>query len=395
MTDLLVKLFVKDYTNVENETVRTAYGVLASIVGICCNILLFAVKAVIGTILGSIAVVADAFNNLSDAFSSIISFVGVKLASRPADQEHPFGHGRYEYIAAFVVACLVIEVGFTFVRSSIEKIVHPEDVTFSAISVVILCLSIFVKLWLGLFNRKLGCRINSSVMKATSTDALGDVLTTSATILSLLIYRFFHWNVDGIVGLLVAIVVVIAGINIARDTIRPLLGERPDPVVYKMLQEKVEAYEGILGTHDLIIHNYGPTHSMATIHAEVSNKEDIETSHELIDRIEREVMKESGIFLVIHMDPVDIEDPFVLQWRETVYQLIREMDSNISAHDFRMVKGKEQINLIFDIVVPYSYSTEKTHQFIVQLEEKIRQEDQRCQCVITIDHSFGEGTVEK
>ncbi len=390
MTDLLVKLFVKDYENIENEKVRTAYGVLSSIVGICCNVLLFAVKVVIGTILGSIAVVADAFNNLSDAFSSIISFVGVKLASRPADKEHPFGHGRYEYIAAFIVACLVIEVGFTFIKSAADKILHPEAVTFSTISVIILCLSILVKLWLGLFNRKLGNRINSSVMKATSADALGDVLTTAATIVSLLIYRILGWNVDGIVGLLVAVVVVFAGINIAKDTIRPLLGERPDPEIYKMLEEKVEAYDGIVGTHDLIIHNYGPTRSMATIHAEVSNKEDIETSHELIDKIEREVTKETGIFLVIHMDPVDVEDPFVIEWRERVYKLIREMDANISAHDFRMVKGKEQINLIFDIVVPYDYNIEKTHQFIIDLEARIRQIDSRCQCVITIDHSFGD-----
>lgn len=390
MTNILVRLFVKNYNDTENDQVRTAYGVLASIVGILCNILLFAVKVAIGTLVGSIAVVADAFNNLSDAFSSIISFVGVKLASRPADQEHPFGHGRYEYIAAFIVACLVIEVGFTFIQSSFDKILHPEAVTFSIVSVIILCLSILVKLWLGLFNRKLGKKINSTVMMATSADALGDVLTTLATIVSLLIYGILGWNVDGIVGMVVAIVVVFAGINIAKDTIRPLLGERPDPKVYKMLEKKVESYEGIVGTHDLIIHNYGPTKSMATIHAEVSNKEGIETSHELIDKIEREVTKETGIFLVIHMDPVDVEDPFVIQWRKRVYDMIHEMDPNVSAHDFRMVKGKEQINLIFDIVVPYSYDLEKTHQFTIRLEERIKRMDSRCQCVITIDHSFGD-----
>ena len=390
MTNILVRFFVKNYKDTENEQVRTGYGVLASIVGIFCNILLFAVKVTIGTLVGSIAVVADAFNNLSDAFSSIISFVGVKLASRPADQEHPFGHGRYEYIAAFIVACLVIEVGFTFIQSSFDKIIHPEAVTFSIVSVVILCLSILVKLWLALFNRKLGRKINSTVMMATSADALGDVLTTSATIVSLVIYGVFGWNVDGIVGMVVAIVVVFAGINIAKDTIRPLLGERPDPKVYKMLEKKVESYEGIVGTHDLIIHNYGPTKSMATIHAEVSNKADIETSHELIDRIEREVTKETGIFLVIHMDPVDVEDPFVIRWRKRVYDMIHELDPNVSAHDFRMVKGKDQMNLIFDIVVPYSYDVEKTHQFTIRLEERIKAVDSRCQCVITIDHSFGD-----
>ncbi len=389
MTDILVKLFVKDYEKIDNDKVRTAYGILASIVGILCNILLFAIKAVIGTIMGSIAVVADAFNNLSDAFSSIISFVGVKLASRPADREHPFGHGRYEYIAAFVVACMVIEVGFTFVKSAFDKILNPEAMAFSTVSVIILCLSILIKLWLGLFNRKLGRRINSSVMKATSADAMGDVLTTAATIVSLLIYRLFDLNVDGFVGMIVAVVVVLAGVNIARDTIRPLLGERPDPEIYKMLETKVQSYDGIVGTHDLIIHNYGPTRSMATIHAEVPSNVDIETSHELIDKIEREVTKDTGIFLVIHMDPVNMEDPVVIQWRKRIYAMIHEMDEQVTAHDFRMVRGEKQINLIFDLVVPYSYDSGKIHAFTDALESKIRKVDRRCQCVITIDHSYG------
>lgn len=390
MTNFLVKLFVKDYENIESDQVRTAYGVLASMVGIFCNVLLFGVKAVIGTVLGSIAVVADAFNNLSDAFSSIISFVGVKLASRPADEEHPFGHGRYEYIAAFVVACLVIEVGFTFVKNAFDKILHPEALSFSVVSVVILCLSIFVKFWLGYFNHRLGQRINSSVMKATSADAMGDVLTTSATIVSLLIYRIFGWNVDGFVGLLVAAVVVWAGISIAKDTIQPLLGEQADPEIYHMLKEKVESYDGISGTHDLIIHNYGPTRSMATIHAEVSNKTNIETSHELIDRIEREVTKETGIFLVIHTDPVDVDDPYVLEWRDYVFGVIQEMDEHVSAHDFRLVRGEASINLIFDIVLPFTYNKEEEQEFLKKVEEKVSEKDQRCHCVITVDHGFGE-----
>ena len=389
MTDILVKLFVKDYEKIDNDKVRTAYGVLASIVGILCNILLFAMKAVIGTVLGSIAVVADAFNNLSDAVSSIISFAGVKLASRPADREHPFGHGRSEDIAALGVACMGIEGGFTFVKSAFDKILHPEAIAFSTISVIILCLSILIKLWLGLFNRKLGRRINSSVMKATSADAMGDVLTTAATIVSLLIYRIFDLNVDGFVGMIVAIVVVLAGVNIARDTIRPLLGERPDPEIYKMLEQKVEAYEGIVGTHDLIIHNYGPTRSMATIHAEVPSNVDIETSHELIDKIEREVTKETGIFLVIHMDPVNVEDPEVIRWRDRVYAMIRGMDDQVTAHDFRMVRGEKQINLIFDLVMPFSYNSEKIRGFTQTLEAEIQKLDRRCQCVITIDRSYG------
>ena len=388
MTGFLVRLFVKDFERIDDTRVRTAYGILASVVGIFCNVLLFGVKVLIGTVMGSIAVVADAFNNLSDAFSSIISFVGVKLASRPADKEHPFGHGRYEYIAAFIVACMVIEVGFTFVKSAFDKILHPESLTFSLISVIILCLSILVKLWLGMFNRTLGKRINSTVMKATAADAMGDVLTTSATIASILIYRIFNWNVDGFVGLIVAVVVVLAGVGIARDTIRPLLGESSDPEIYQMVKDKVESYDGIVGTHDLIVHNYGPTRSMATIHAEVPNNVNIEVSHELIDRIERDVTRETGIFLVIHMDPVDVDDAFVCEWRNQVYDVVREMDEHVSAHDFRLVNGKDQINLIFDIVVPYSYNNEKTHTFVTDLQNKIQEIDKRCQCVITVDHSY-------
>lgn len=388
LTGLLVKWFVRDYEKIDDSKVRTAYGVLASVVGILCNVLLFGVKVLIGTVMGSIAVVADAFNNLSDAFSSIISFVGVKLASRPADREHPFGHGRYEYIAAFVVACMVIEVGFTFIKSAFDKILHPQSLTFSLISVIILCLSILVKLWLGMFNRKLGKRINSSVMKATAADAMGDVLTTTATIASILIYQIFDLNVDGFVGLIVAVVVVLAGVGIARDTIRPLLGESSDPEIYQMIKDKVEAYDGIVGTHDLIVHNYGPTRSMATIHAEVPNNVNIEVSHELIDRIERDVTRETGIFLVIHMDPVDVDDAFVCQWRDKVYALVNTMDAQVTAHDFRLVNGKEQINLIFDIVVPFSYNNENIHTFVTTLQEKIRDIDGRCQCVITVDHSY-------
>lgn len=388
LTGLLVKWFVRDYEKIDDSKVRTAYGVLASVVGILCNVLLFGVKVLIGTVMGSIAVVADAFNNLSDAFSSIISFVGVKLASRPADKEHPFGHGRYEYIVAFVVACMVIEVGFTFMKSAFDKILHPESLTFSLISVIILCLSILVKLWLGMFNRKLGKRINSSVMKATAADAMGDVLTTTATFASILIYKIFDFNVDGFVGLIVAVVVVLAGVGIARDTMRPLLGESSDPEIYQMIKDKVEAYDGIIGTHDLIVHNYGPTWSLATIHAEVPNNVNIEVSHELIDRIERDVTRETGIFLVIHMDPVDVDDAFICQWRDQVYALVSAMDAHVTAHDFRLVNGKEQINLIFDIVVPFSYNNENIHTFVTTLQDKIRDIDGRCQCVITVDHSY-------
>ena len=313
MTDFLVKRFVKDYEDIEKVSVRTAYGVLASLTGIFCNVFLFLVKGSIGLLLQSLSVLADAFNNLSDAGSSIVGLVGVKMASKPADKEHPFGHGRIEYIAALVVAFLVLEIGFTFFKEAIGKIRDPQEMNFQMVSVVILILSIGVKLWLGLFNRKLGKRIDSKVMLATATDAMGDVVTTSATIASLLIFHFTGWNVDGIVGLAVSLIVMWAGIGIARDTLEPLIGEPVTPEEYDRISQFVEGYDGIVGSHDLIVHNYGPGRSMASIHAEVPNDVDIETSHEIIDRIERDSIKNLGIFLVIHMDPVETRDEKVIE----------------------------------------------------------------------------------
>lgn len=388
MTEFLVRHFVKEYADVEKVSVRTAYGTLASIVGIFCNVFLFAAKAAVGMILHSVSVTADAFNNLSDAGSSVISLVGVKMASKPADEDHPFGHGRIEYIAALIVAFLVLQVGFSFFKESIGKIRQPEELKFSVISVVILLLSIGVKLWLGLFNKKLGRRIDSKVMKAAATDAMGDVITTSATIVSLLFFRFSGFNIDGIVGLGVSLVVMWAGIGIARDTLEPLIGEAVSPEVYTQITDFVEHYDGIVGTHDLIVHNYGPGKSMASIHAEVPNDVDIEVSHEVIDKIEREAMKYLGIFLVIHMDPIETKNEQVLAARNDVEKTLDELDPNVGFHDFRMVDGKEQINLIFDMVVPHGYDKEKQNQICLELMGRLSEIDPRYQCVITLDKSF-------
>ena len=256
MTEFLIRHFIKDYKEVEKISVRTAYGVLASIVGIFCNVFLFAAKFVIGLVLHSVSVTADAFNNLSDAGSSIISFVGVKMAEKPADKDHPFGHGRIEYIAALVVSFLVLEVGFTFLKDSVGRIRTPEALNFQAVSVAVLVLSVAVKLWLGLFNRKLGEKIDSKVMMAVFTDSMGDVITTSATILSLLFFAATGINIDGFVGAGVALVVMWAGVGIARDTLEPLIGQAIDPEVYEEIKRFVENYDGIEGTHDLIVHNY-------------------------------------------------------------------------------------------------------------------------------------------
>ncbi len=367
---------------------RTAYGVLASIVGIFCNVFLFAVKFVVGLVLHSVSVTADAFNNLSDAGSSIISFVGVKMAEKPADKDHPFGHGRIEYIAALVVSFLVLEVGFTFLKDSFGKILHPETMNFQIVSVVILILSIAVKLWLGMFNRKLGEKIDSKVMMAVFTDSMGDVITTSATILSLIFFAITDINIDGIVGVGVALVVMWAGVGIAKDTLEPLIGQAIDPEVYEEIKHFVEKYDGIEGTHDLIVHNYGPGRSMASIHAEVPNDVDIEQSHEIIDRIERDAAKELGIFLVIHMDPVEMRDKRVLRIRDKTVEILQDLDPACTIHDFRMVPGEKQTNLIFDMVVPIDYDEKKKSDLSQQLIERIKAVDPHCECVITVESDY-------
>ncbi|MFV0242001.1 MAG: cation diffusion facilitator family transporter [Lacrimispora sphenoides] len=389
MTEFLVRKFVKDYKKTEDTQVRTQYGLMASIVGICCNVILFSAKLLVGMLVNSISVMADAFNNLSDAASSIIGFIGVKMAGKPADEDHPFGHGRMEYIAAFIVAFLVIQVGFSFLKTSIGKIIQPEEMTFKAVSVVILLLSVCVKLWMAFFNNTLGKRIQSTVMKATAADSLGDVITTSATIVSILVYGIWGLNIDGIIGIAVSVIVMWAGVKIAKDTLTPLIGEPIDPKLYVEITEFVESYDGIIGSHDLIVHNYGPSRSMASIHAEVPNDVDIEVSHEIIDTIEREAVRKFGIFLVIHMDPVETKDSRVLEFGNMLNNVLQEIDSRTSFHDFRMVEGKSQINLIFDLVMPREYDRKKKDWLKEEVTKKVTEIDKRCCLIITAESGFG------
>ena len=388
MTELLVKKFVKDHESVEKMSVRTAYGVLASVVGIFCNVILFIAKFLIGTMSHSVSIIADGFNNLSDAGSSIISFAGIKMASKPADEEHPFGHGRMEYVTALVVAFLVIDIGLSFLKDSIGKIRNPEDIQFHVISVVVLLLSIAVKLWLGFFNKKLGTKINSQVMMASAADAMGDVLATSATIVSILVFHFLKINIDSFVGIGVSLVVMKAGVGIAKDTLEPLLGEAVPKEICEQITKFVESYDGIQGTHDLIVHNYGPGRSMASVHAEVPNDVNIEVSHEIIDKIERDAVKELGMFLVIHMDPIELNNEQLEAAKVKVERVVKGIDGALSMHDFRMVDGKHQINLIFDLVVPISYDADKKKEVCKTIRRKVYELDTRYQCVIQVESSF-------
>ena len=388
MTKFLVKTFVKEYEQTGKPYVRAAYGVLASVVGIICNLILFVVKGGIGLVLHSVSVTADAFNNLSDAGSSILSLVGVKMAEKPADSEHPFGHGRVEYIAAFVVAFLIMQVGFGFFRDSIESLKNPHTLQFRWLLIIILLLTIAVKLWLGIFAKKIGEQIDSKILRAAATDALSDVLVTSSTIISLLTWQFFGLNIDGFIGIVVALAVMWAGFGIAKDTLEPLLGEAVPVEMYQEVTNFVESYDGIEGSHDLIVHNYGPGRSMASIHAEVPNDVDIEFSHEIIDRIERDAKKQLDIFLVIHMDPIETKNELVLQAKVKVETVVLESNQGMSIHDFRMVEGKEQINLIFDLILPYDCTAEYAEEIKSDIASKMKKYDSRYECVITAEKSF-------
>lgn len=388
--ELLVRIFVKNYKNTEDVKVRTAYGVLTSTVGICCNVFLFTLKFIVGMVLGSVAVTADAFNNLSDAASAIIALVGVKMAGKPADKEHPFGHGRMEYIAALIVAFIVVEVGLTLFKSSIGKIRNPEELTFSWVPFIFLVLSVLIKFWMGCYNRKLGKRIDSQVMMATSADSFGDVAATSATIVAILISVFFKWNIDGIAGLLVSILVMWSGIGIIRETLAPLIGEGSDPELAKNIKELVERHPGIVGSHDLIVHNYGPGRSMASIHAEVPREVDIEDSHNVIDHIEKQAKTDLDVFLVIHMDPVEIHDERVLAIKEKLTRILGVLDEKLTFHDFRAVFMEEEVNIFFDLVVPYTYSDADQLRLKQQVIGLMHEVNEGYNCSIELDRSFTE-----
>lgn len=388
MTEFLVRKFVKNYEQTEDPDVRTAYGLMSSVIGICCNLILFAAKLAVGLAIGSISVMADAFNNLSDAASSIVGFVGFKMAQKPADGEHPFGHGRIEYIAAFIVAFIVIQVGFSLFKTSAGKIFHPEKLSFSLISVGILVFSAAVKLWMALFNRKLGKRIHSSVMIATSADSLGDVGATSATIFSLLVFGIWEINVDGLVGLIVSALVMAAGVSIAKDTLEPLIGAPIDSEVYRRISEFVEQYEGIVGSHDLIVHNYGPNRSMASIHAEMPSNLGMEAAHKIVDQIEKDAAKILGIFLVIHVDPVKTKDRQLQMLRQAAQEVLQSLDERLSLHDFQIVEEGKDPKMVFDLVVPREYTKAMQDALKQQICQKLREQDERYSCEITAECTY-------
>lgn len=390
ISNFLVKSFVKDNENIKSNKVRNSYGTLAGVVGIIINSILFAVKFFVGMLVGSIAISADAFNNLSDAASSVVTIVGFKMSSKPPDAEHPFGHGRIEYISALIVAFMVMLVGVQFIKSSIERILNPEVITFELIPFLLLLISIGFKFWLSLFNKFIGNRINSSALKAAATDALGDVFTSSTVVISFLLSKFTTLPIDGYIGVIVAFAILYAGFSLVRETINPLLGESPDPVLVSDLQEMILSYEHISGVHDLIIHNYGPGRIIASVHAEIPANIDIMEIHNVIDNAEREVSEKLNIHLVIHMDPICIVTDEIKETREYVETILRKHPCIKSLHDFRIVGDGDTKNLIFDIVVSPKdlKSTLQKENLIAEITNSIKKVHSHYNCIITIDYDY-------
>ena len=385
----LVRLFIKDCDNVTDPAVRERYGILSGAVGIVLNLLLSAGKLFAGLMTGSISITADAFNNLSDAGSSVVTLVGFKLAGQKADDGHPFGHGRMEYLAGLLVSLMILLVGVELGRSSIGKILHPEEVDFSLVSTGILAASILVKLWMGQFNRGLGRKIGSAAMAATAADSLSDAVATAAVLVGTLVNRFAHVNIDGWVGLAVAVFILRAGWGAARDTINPLLGESPDPELVKQLRDLVLSHPQVVGMHDLIIHDYGPGRRLCSFHAEVPQDADILAAHDAIDHIEREIQEKFGIETTVHMDPIATDDEKVTQLRARVAALAQAVEPEMTIHDFRVVEGPTHTNVIFDAVVPHRcrLSDQEVRE---RLSRAVTALDSAYQAVIQIDRAYVE-----
>lgn len=388
MVSYLSKKFIKDYKNVKNENVRRAYGMLCSIVGILLNIFLFAIKYFAGIISGSIAITADAFNNLSDAGSSVITLIGFKFAGMKPDLEHPFGHGRVEYISGFAVSVMIILMGAELLKSSIDKIFHPESIDTTVVSFIILMVSILVKLYMSLYNSKIGDKIESAGMKATATDSKSDCIATSVVLISMLIAKFTGVNIDAYAGLLVAGFILYAGYDAAKETLSPLLGQIPEKSLVDSIEKIVMSYDEIVGIHDLVVHDYGPGRLMISLHAEVPGNGDIFILHDAIDRAEIELNEKLNCEAVIHLDPIDTDNEEVMEMKSKITKLIKkEIDEIITIHDFRIVKGNTHTNVIFDAVIPPKYKmTDKEVE--TKIKGLVKNNFKNCFAVVKVEITY-------
>ena len=387
MTEWLIKRFVRDYTDTADPAVRTRYGQFAGIVGIICNILLCLGKGAIGVLSGSVSIVADAVNNLSDAASNIVSLLGFKLASKPADPEHPYGHGRYEYLAGLVVAALVLAIGINLTWSSIQKILSPEPTEFSVALVAVLVLSILVKLWMAAFNRTLGARIDSDTLAATAIDSRNDVISTGAVLICACISQATGIDLDGWAGAAVGIFICVSGVQLLGDTVSPLLGQAPSAELVEHIHDKILSYPGVLGTHDLMVHDYGPGRQFASAHVEMAAEADPLESHDLIDNIEQDFKTQDGLVVTLHYDPIVTNDPQVKDMRNWIAQQVRGIDPRLTIHDLRCVPGPTHTNVIFDCVRPADLplTSEELRKRVAAL---VQEHYPRSIAKITIDESY-------
>lgn len=387
MINLLIKLFVKDNDNISDLLVRQSYGALGGTVGIFCNILLALVKMISGLVTGSISIIADAFNNLSDAASSVVTLIGFKIGGKPADDDHPFGHGRAEYLSGVVVAILIMLVGAELFKSSIDKILEPQVVTYSILSIGIMAGSILVKFWMMRFNRVIGKKIQSSVMEATAVDSLSDCFATGVVIFGIIVDKIFHIQIDGYVGAIVAAFVFVAGIKTIKDTIQPLLGAAPDESLVSEIESVVSDYEGILGMHDLIVHDYGPNRIMITLHAEISQQMDIIDAHRLIDGLEMEIKTLFCCEASIHMDPIATDDELTNEMREVVENMVKAIEPDMSIHDFRIDIEDEVTTLAFDVLVPFQCAM-SSEEIKAHISDKLKLINPNYGMMINIDKGY-------
>ncbi len=388
MTNLIVKLFLnnKDSTTPSG---REAYGRVAGIVGIICNLLLSVMKFIIGTITHSVSITADATNNMTDAGSSIVTLVGFRLSEKPADEDHPYGHARIEYITGLIISFLTLIIGYDILKTSVSKILHPEDIAFSWTAVIILFVSIFVKLWLSLFNKSLGKRIKSKALEATAADSRNDVVATAAVLAATLISHFTSLNLDGYMGVIVAIFIIISGIGLVKETVSPLLGQAPSKEMFEMIEKNILSYENVLGVHDLMVHSYGPGSYFASAHIEMDARIDVLTCHDVMDTIERDFLREHNIHIVVHLDPTVLDCEETNELKEVVRQILFHIDPIITFHDFRVVYGETAKNVLFDVVVPpkFKYSDD---ELISLIKNRVNEAGNgNLYAVVVVDRSYG------
>ena len=387
MTGFLIRHFIKDSQDVSNIVVRERYGKLSGVVGITCNVLLSLAKFCVGLIFSSVSVMADAANNLSDAMSSVVTLVGFKMSGKPADKEHPYGHERIEYVSGLIVSFLILFIGIELIKTSFSKIFNPQYSTVGTAAFVVLFISIIVKLWMFLFNRKIGKKIESSVIIATAQDSLNDAVATFAVLISAIITYFTQFDLDGYMGAAVAVYIIYSGIKLIKDTADPLLGLAPSEELTGDIVNKIMSYKGVEGIHDLIIHNYGPRRCFASVHIEVSAKQDILISHDIADNIERDFKVNMGIDLVVHLDPLIKDDETLNNARDMLSDILLGIDKRITHHDFRMVKGSTHSNLIFDICVPVDFDM-SDGELIDMIINAVHLRERSYECVITIDKNY-------